>query len=69
MKCLIDSVDNVYAYLSENWINILPINSNKETAIDFLLKDNTYEKIITIGNDENDKGMIKKFNGYLINIL
>ena len=66
MKYLIDSVDSVYAYLSENWINILPINSNKETAIDFLLKDNTYEKIITIGNDENDKGMIKKFNGYLI---
>lgn len=66
MKYLIDSVDSVYAYVSENWINILPINSNKETAIEFLLKDNTYEKIITIGNDENDKGMIKKFNGYLI---
>ena len=66
MNYLIDSVDSVYAYLSENWINILPINSNKETAIEFLLKNNTYEKIITIGNDENDKGMIKKFNGYLI---
>lgn len=63
---LISNLDNVYGYLSENYINILNINSTKETAIDYLIKKENYEKVYVVGNEINDYNMINKYNGYLV---
>lgn len=66
MKYLLNGINDVYGYLSENWINILPISSKKENAIDYILKNNNYDKVWVIGNEINDYKMIKKYNGFLI---
>ncbi len=63
---LIYNLDNVYGYLSENYINILNINSTKDIAIDFLVKKEKYNKVYVVGNEINDYNMINKYNGYLI---
>lgn len=63
---LISNLDNVYGYLSENYINILNFNSTKETAIDYLVKKENYEKVYVVGNEINDYNMINKYNGYLV---
>lgn len=64
MKYMLENIDDIYAYLSENWINILSNESKKELAIE-KLKYN-YDEIIVIGNEINDFEMIKRYNGYLI---
>lgn len=65
MKYMFKGIDDIYGYLSENWINILSIESKKELAIE-KIKSN-YDEVIVIGNEINDYEMIKKYNGYLIN--
>lgn len=55
-----------YGYLSNNWINILPKTTSKEKAIEKLLEITNYDKIYVIGNEINDYGMLKKYNGFLI---
>jgi len=66
LKYLIKDLNDVYAYISTKWINILSISSKKENAIDFILKSNNYKNVYVIGNEINDYGMLKKYNGYLI---
>lgn len=61
---LLKDLNNVYAYISTNWINILSIDSKKEKGIKFI--ENDYDDIIVIGNDINDYSMLKEYNGYLI---
>lgn len=65
----LNKLDNVYAYLSTNWLNISNINSDKTLAIKYL--ENTLgidkDSIFVIGNDVNDYAMIEYYNGYLIN--
>lgn len=66
IKYLIDGLDDIYAYKSTNWINIMSINSNKDKAIDYLVEHNNFDNVYVIGNDVNDYAMIKRYNGYLI---
>jgi len=66
IKYLLDGLDDVYAYQSLHWINIMSVNSNKDKAIDYLAEHNEFNNIYVIGNDINDYDMIKKYNGYLI---
>ena len=66
IKFLLEHINDVYAYISTNWINILSIDSTKEKAIETLLSLTNYEKIYVIGNEINDFEMLKKYNGYLI---
>lgn len=66
MNYLVNGINNVYAYLSENSINISDLNSKKSIAIEQLLKLNKYDKVYVIGNETNDYDMLKKYNGYLI---
>lgn len=66
MLYIINGLEETYGYLSENWMNILPKKACKEKAIDKLLKMTNYENIYVIGNEINDYGMLKKYNGYLI---
>ena len=63
---LLNGLDDVYAYISTNWINIISIDSTKEKAIEYISKLNNYKKIYTIGNDINDYDMLKIYNGYFI---
>ena len=66
IEYLLKDINNVYAYISTNWINILSTDSTKEKAIKKLLKLTNYDKIYVVGNEINDIGMLKKYNGYLI---
>lgn len=66
MEYLLKDLDDIYAYISTNWINIMNIDSKKENAIEYISKSNNYNKIIVIGNDINDYEMLKKYDGYLI---
>ena len=66
MNYMLKDLDEIYGYLSNNWINILSTESKKECAIDKILELNNYEKIYVIGNEINDYGMLKKYSGYLI---
>lgn len=66
MNYMLKNLDDVYGYLSNNWINILSTKSKKEIAIGKILELNNYEKIYVIGNEINDYGMLKKYSGYLI---
>lgn len=58
----------IYAYLSNNWINITSKENNKLTAIKWLVKENNWESkdIYTVGNDENDLEMLKVSQGYAV---
>ena len=66
MDYMLNGLDGVYGYLSNNWINILSCESKKECAIDKILELNNYKKIYVIGNEINDYGMLEKYSGYLI---
>lgn len=66
MNYILNNIDDAYGYLSENWINILPILSKKENAIEHILNNNSYDNVYVIGNESNDYAMIKKYNGFLI---
>ena len=66
MDYILNNIDDAYGYLSENWINILPILSKKVNAIEHILNNNSYDKVYVIGNESNDYDMIKKYNGFLI---
>lgn len=61
---LLKDLNDVYAYISANWINILSIDSKKEKGIEYI--ENNYDNVIVIGNDINDYSMLKKYDGYLI---
>ena len=66
MTFIIKDLKYTYGYLSNNWINILPKTTSKEKAIEKLLEITNYDKIYVIGNEINDYGMLKKYNGFLI---
>ena len=66
MKYILNELNDVYAYISTNWINILSIDSKKGNAIDYISKLNNYKNIYVVGNDINDYDMLKKYNGYFI---
>lgn len=66
LEYILNNLNDVYAYKSQNWINIMSIKSTKENAIEYLSKNNDFNNIYVVGNDINDYGMIKKYNGYLI---
>jgi len=66
MEYMLKDINNVYGYISTNWINILGNKSKKENAIDKLLELHKYDNVYVIGNEINDYNMIKKYNGYLI---
>ena len=66
IKYLLKDIDDVYAYISTNWINVLSRDSSKEKAVETLLKLTNYDKVYVIGNEINDYEMLKKYNGYLI---
>ena len=63
---LISDLEDVYGYISTNWINIISIESKKENGIEEILKYKNYNKIIVFGNEINDYGMLDKYDGYLI---
>ena len=64
MNIILSGLEGVYGYLSDNWMNILNMDSKKEKAIDKIIGN--YDKVYVIGNEINDYGMIEKYNGYLI---
>ena len=66
IKYLLEGLNDVYAYISTNWINILSIESKKSNGINFITNLNNYDNIYVIGNDINDYDMLKKYNGYFI---
>lgn len=66
IEYLLKDINDVYAYISTNWINVLSIHSTKDIAIEKLLSLTNYNKIYVIGNEINDFKMLKKYNGYLI---
>ncbi|MBQ9072471.1 MAG: HAD hydrolase family protein [Bacilli bacterium] len=66
MEYILKDLEDVYAYISTNWINIMNIESKKENAIEYISKLNNYDKIIVVGNEINDYEMLKKYDGYLI---
>lgn len=66
MNYILNGLNDVYGYLSENWININNKASKKELAIAKLLDINKYDKVYVIGNEINDFGMLKKYSGFLI---
>lgn len=66
LEYLLKDIDDVYGYISNNWINILNVESKKENAVEKIIGFNKYENIFTVGNEINDYGMLKKYNGYLI---
>lgn len=63
---LLNGLDDVYGYISTNWINILSVDSKKSNGIDFVLNLKKYKNIYVIGNDINDYDMLEKYNGYFI---
>lgn len=66
IKYILKNLNDVYAYISTNWINILSIDSKKGNAIDLITKLKRYDNIYVVGNDINDYDMLKKYNGYLV---
>jgi len=66
MYYLLKDLDDVYAYVSTTWINIMSTDSIKSNAIDFIAKLKNYDNIYVVGNDINDYDMLKKYNGYFI---
>ena len=66
LKYMLNGLDDVYGYVSRNWINIIDQQARKEIAIEYLDNINHYDKIYTVGDGPTDYGMLKKYNGYLI---
>lgn len=66
LKKMIDGLDDVYGYISRNWINIIDKSARKEIAIEYLDNINHYDKIYTVGDGITDYGMLKKYNGFLV---
>lgn len=66
MNSIVQNFNDVYAYLSTNYINIRDIKTSKSEAINFLLKKYHFNKndIYVIGDDVNDIQMIKDFNSF-----
>ena len=60
--------EQIYAYLSNNWINITSGKNNKVNAIQWLIESKklNIKNIYTIGNDENDLEMLLTYHGYMI---
>lgn len=66
LEYMIKDLDDVYGYVSRNWINIIDQHARKEIALEYLDSINHYDKIYTVGDGQTDYGMLKKYNGYLI---
>ena len=66
LKYMLKDLDDVYGYVSRNWINIVDQQARKEIALEYLDNINHYDKIYTVGDGVTDYGMLKKYNGYLI---
>lgn len=60
--------NKIYAYLSNNWINITSGNNDKLTAIEWLAKHNNWSRknIYTVGDSYNDLRMLITYQGYLV---
>lgn len=69
LKEELNKLNEVYAYLSTNWLNVSSINSDKTVAIKYIenMLNLNKNNIYVIGNDVNDYAMIDYYNGYLIN--
>ncbi len=59
---------DIFAYLSENCLDILYKSYTKLSAIQYLEKQGKLGTIYTIGDHDNDFAMIKNYNGYLVGI-
>lgn len=59
---------SINGYFSENWLNIMDKTVDKGNAIEFLRKQNDWEKsdIYTIGDSENDMLMNTMYQGYAV---
>ncbi len=57
---------DIYAYLSENYINVRNRQVSKDKAIQFLIKMNNYNilDVYTVGDSINDIEMCKKFTSF-----
>ena len=66
LEYMLNGLDDVYGYVSRNWINIVDNNARKEIALEYLDSINHYDKIYTVGDGPTDYGMLKKYNGYLV---
>lgn len=66
MNNILNGIKKAYGYISDNWINIMSIESAKENGVDFISKLENYDNIYVVGNDINDYKMLKKYNGYLV---
>lgn len=60
--------NKIYAYLSNNWINITSGNNDKITAIEWLIELNNWSKndIYTVGDSVNDLRMLTTYQGYVV---
>ena len=67
---VLDELKNldVYAYLSTNHLNITSSKTNKEKALEYLIKVENYNpnNIYVIGDEINDYEMLQKYNGGVI---
>lgn len=56
--------NNIKAYISPNWVNILSVNINKMVAIKYLEK--SLGNIYSVGDSINDIEMLEMYNGYVM---
>ena len=67
---VLDELKNldVYAYLSVHYLNITSSKTNKEKALEYLIKVENYDpnNIYVIGDEINDYEMLQKYNGGVI---
>ena len=66
LEYMLTGLDDIYGYVSRNWINIMDKEAKKEIALEYLDSINHYDKIYTVGDGPTDYGVLKKYNGYLI---
>lgn len=59
---------SIYGYISDNWINIVDIESTKGNALKYVVNLNNYDEnnIYTIGDNINDVSMNKLYKGYAV---
>ena len=69
-KIFLDNIKNKYpnlnGYLSRKYINLLPNNISKATAIDYLKNKHNYQNIYVVGDGINDIEMFANYPGISI---
>lgn len=65
---LMKKYNNIYGYLSRNWINIVNKKASKGKAIQYIIDNlNINEnKVYTVGDSTNDISMNKMYKGYFM---